>query len=60
MMRPPRTITAALLTGFLVIFTVWLASTAYFTEHLAETQEQSAAIHARYTGGQELLFAVRS
>jgi signal transduction histidine kinase len=60
MMRPPRTIKAALLTGFLVIFTVWLASTAYFTEHLSETQAQSAAIHARYTRGQELLFAVRS
>jgi signal transduction histidine kinase len=60
MMRPPRTIKAALLTGFLVIFTIWLASTAYFTEHLAETQAQSAAIHARYTRGQELLFAIRS
>jgi signal transduction histidine kinase len=60
MMRPPRTINAALLIGFLVIFTVWLASTAYFTEHLAETQERSAAIHSRYTRGQELLFAVRS
>ena len=59
-MRPPRTIKAALLTGFLVIFTVWLASTAYFTEHLAETQARSAAIHARHTRGQELLFAVRS
>ena len=60
MMRRPRTINAALLSGFLVIFTVWLASTAYFTGHLAETQERSAAIHARYTRGQELLFAVRS
>ena len=60
MMRPPRTIKAALLTGFLVIFTVWLASTAYFTETLAETQVRSAAIHARHTRGQELLFAVRS
>jgi len=60
MMRPPTTIKAALLTGFLVIFTVWLASTAYFTEHLAETQERSAAIHARHTRAHELLFAVRS
>src|SRR5215203_6013824 len=60
MMRPPRTIKTALLIGFLVIFAVWLASTAYFTEHLADIQEQSAAIHARYTRGQELLFAVRS
>jgi signal transduction histidine kinase len=59
MMRPPRTIKAALLIGFLVIFTVWLASTAYFTEYLTETQERSAAIHARYAKGQELLFAVR-
>lgn len=60
MMRRPRTIKAALLTGFLVIFAVWLASTAYFTEHLAETQARSAAIHARHMRGQELLFAVRS
>ena len=60
MMRQPRTIKAALLTGFLVIFTVWLASTAYFTKHLAETHERSAAILARHTRGQELLFAVRS
>jgi signal transduction histidine kinase len=60
MMRRPRTIKTALLTGFLVIFAVWLASTAYFTERLAETQGRTAAIHARYTRGQELLFAVRS
>jgi signal transduction histidine kinase len=60
MVRPPKTIKAALLTGFLVIFTVWLASTAYFTEHLAETQERSAAIHLRHMRAHELLFAVRS
>jgi signal transduction histidine kinase len=60
MMRAPRTIKAALLTGFLVIFTVWLASTAYFTEQLAQTQERSAALHARHTRGEELLFAIRS
>jgi hypothetical protein len=60
MVRQPRTVKAALLTGFLVIFAVWLASTASFTEHLADTQERSGAIHARYARGQELLFAVRS
>src|SRR5437899_1345197 len=60
MVRPPATIKAALLVGFLVIFTVWLASTYYFTGRLAESQAQSAAIHARYARGQELLFAVRS
>src|SRR5262245_49160569 len=59
-MRPPRTIKAALLAGFLVIFAVWLASAFYFTGRLAETQERSAAIHARHTRGQELLFAIRS
>lgn len=59
-MRPPRTIKAALLTGFLVILAVWLASTAHFTRRLTETQARSAAIHARYARGQELLFAVRS
>ena len=46
--------------GFLVILAVWLASTLYFTRRLSETQERSAAIHARYTRGQELLFAIRS
>jgi signal transduction histidine kinase len=46
--------------GFLVILAVWLASTWYFTRRLTETQERSAAIHARYTRGQELLFTIRS
>src|SRR5262245_41689315 len=60
MMRPPRTIRAALLAGFLVIFAVWLASTSYFTRRLAETRERTAAIHERYARGQDLLSAVRS
>jgi signal transduction histidine kinase len=60
MMHPPRTIKAALLAGFLVIFAVWLASTFYFSKRLTDTQERSAAIQARYARGQELLFAVRS
>ena len=47
-MRPPRTIKAALLTGFLVIFAVWLASTFYFTGRLADTEQRNAAIHARH------------
>src|SRR5262245_43042700 len=59
-MRPPRTIKAALLLGFLVILGMWLASALYFTRRLTETQERSAAIHARYARGQELLFAVRT
>jgi signal transduction histidine kinase len=60
LMRPPKTVKASLLAGFLVIFAVWLASTFYFTGRLAETQERSAAIHARYTKAQELLFAIRT
>ncbi len=60
MVRPPRTIKAALLAGFLVIFAVWLASTSYFTERLADSQTRSAGIHERFVRGQELLFAVRS
>jgi signal transduction histidine kinase len=56
----PRTIKAALLAGFLVIFAVWLGSTFYFTERLARAQAQSAAIHARFAQGQELLFALQS
>jgi hypothetical protein len=47
-MQRPRTIKAALLAGFLVIFAVWLGSTFYFTERLARAQAQSAAIHARF------------
>jgi len=60
MVRPPTSIKAALLGGFLVIFTVWLASLYYLTERLTESQVQNAAIHARYAKGLELLFAVRS
>ena len=60
MMQPPTTIRAALLAGFLVIFAVWLASTFYFTERLADAQDRSAAIHARHARGQELLFAIQS
>ena len=60
MLRPHPTIKAALLVGFLMIFTAWLASTYYFTERLAEAQSQSAAIQAQFTRGQELLFGVGS
>src|SRR6478736_2884203 len=60
MMRPPRTIKAALLAGFLVIFAVWLASASYFTDRLTEAHERNAAIQARYARGQDLLSAVRS
>ena len=59
-MQRPRTIKAALLGGFLVIFAIWLGSTFYFTERLARAQEQSAAIHARFARGQDLLFALQS
>jgi signal transduction histidine kinase len=56
----PRTIDAALLGGFLVIFAIWLTSTFYFTQHLTSTQQRNAAMHARYARGQQLLSAVRS
>jgi len=59
-MQRPRTIKAALLAGFLVIFAVWLGSTVYFTDRLARAQAQSAAIHAQYVRGQDLLFALQS
>ena len=59
-MQRPRTIKAALLAGFLVIFAVWLGSTVYFTDRLARAQAQSAAIHAQYVRGQDLLFALHS
>src|SRR5262245_66067219 len=60
MVRPPATIRTALLVGFLVIFAVWLASTFYFTQRLAESQAQSAAIQSRLARGQELLFAIQN
>ena len=59
-MHAPRTINAALLGGFLVIFAVWLTSTFYFTQHLTSTHQRNAAMHARYARGQQLLSAVRS
>jgi signal transduction histidine kinase len=59
-MQRPHTIKASLLAGFLVIFAVWLGSTFYFTERLARAQAQSAAIHARYARGQDLLSALQS
>jgi signal transduction histidine kinase len=59
-MQRPRTIKAALLAGFLVIFAVWLASTFYFTERLARAQAQSATIHMRHAREQELLFALQN
>ena len=58
MWRPPRTVKAAFLAGFLVIFTVWLLSTYYVTGRLTASQERSAAIHARFLRGQELLFTI--
>jgi signal transduction histidine kinase len=60
MPRPHPTIKAAFLAGSLVTFTAWLTSTYYFTKQLADSQTRSAAIHARFVRGQELLFAVRS
>jgi signal transduction histidine kinase len=60
MVRPPTTIRAVLLAGFLVILGVWLASAFYFTAYLASSQARSADMQTRFVRGQELLFAVRS
>jgi signal transduction histidine kinase len=60
MVRPPTTIRAAMLVGFLVILAVWLVSAFYFTSRLAESQARNADIQTRFARGQELLFAVRS
>jgi signal transduction histidine kinase len=60
MVRPPTTIRAALLAGFLVILGVWLASAFYFTSYLASSQARNADTQTRFARGQELLFAVRS
>ena len=58
MWRPPRTVKTAFLASFLVIFAVWLLSTSYVTGRLTASQERSAAIHARFLRGQELLFII--
>src|SRR5262245_53436119 len=60
MVRAPATIRTALLAGFMVIFAVWLASTFYFTERLADSQARSAEIQSRFARGQELLFAIQN
>src|SRR5262245_43337794 len=60
MVRPLRTINAALLTGFLAIFTVWLASTSYITARLTESQTRNSAIHSGFARGQQLLFTIRT
>src|SRR5262249_9104258 len=57
---PRANIRLALLLGFLVIFSIWMASTVYFTRQLTESQAQGVAIQGRFARGQELLFAVRS
>jgi signal transduction histidine kinase len=59
---PPHalTIRAALLLGFGVTLSVWLLSGLYFSDRVAELQQQSAAINARYMRAQELLSTVRA
>src|SRR5580765_3140453 len=60
MVGAPVTIRTALLAGFMVILAVWLASTFYFTQRLAESQARSAAVQSRFARGQELLFAIQN
>ena len=60
MLRPHPTIKAALLTGFVVVFMMWLTWTYYFIGRLSESQTHSATIHARFVRGQELLFAIQN
>jgi signal transduction histidine kinase len=58
MLRLPRTVTGALLAGFIAIFALWLASTYYVLAGFAASEAQRAATYARFLRGQELLFAV--
>jgi signal transduction histidine kinase len=45
--------------GFIVIFGLWFVSTYALVQRVSEAERQSAAITARFTAGEELLFSMR-
>lgn len=54
------TIRAALFLGFGLTLGIWLFAGYHFTRRMADVQERSAAVNARYTRAQELLSTVRA
>lgn len=54
------TIRTVLVLGFVVIFALWLVSTGALVQRVREAERQSAAVTARFTAGEELLFTMRA
>lgn len=54
------TIRTVLVLGFVVIFGLWFVSTYALVQRVSEAERQSAAITARFTAGEELLFTMRA
>ena len=54
------TIRTVLVLGFVVIFGLWFVSTYALVQRVSEAERQSAAITARFTAGEELLFSMRA
>lgn len=54
------TIRTVLVLGFVVIFGLWFVSTYVLVQRVSEAERQSAAITARFTAGEELLFTMRA
>jgi signal transduction histidine kinase len=54
------TIRTVLVCGFVVIFGLWFVSTYALVQRVREAERQSAAMTARFTAGEELLFTVRA
>ena len=53
------TIRAAMFAGFGLVAGIWLFAGYYFTTRMAELEQRSSAISARYTRAQDLLASVR-
>jgi len=59
-LRERLTIRAALLLGFGLTFGVWLYASYHFAHRMAEVEQRTAAINARYMQAQEQLSTIRS
>src|SRR5829696_5780827 len=54
------TIRTVLVLGFVVIFGLWFLSTYSLVQRVTKAERESAAITARFTVGEELLFTMRA
>ena len=54
------TIRTVLVLGFVVIFGLWFLSTYALVQRVSEAERESAAMTARFTVGEELLFTMRA